>query len=125
MSGSTVYVGSRDYNVYALGAATGHLRWSYTAGNAVTAALALSGRIVYVGSDDNKVYAPCSRLDGRGRRGPGRGSPAAAPRGGSCALQIGRRKTAGVVSRLASVAAHRGWPRRGRQTVTSSGLSHD
>ena len=42
-----------------------------------------------------------------------------------CALLTGRRKTAGVVSRVASVAAHRGWPRRGGQTVTWPGLSHD
>jgi outer membrane protein assembly factor BamB len=53
----TVYVGSDDRKLYALNAATGHLRWSYTAGDRIYAGPAVSGGIVYIGSDDGKLYA--------------------------------------------------------------------
>ena len=47
-----------DHKVYALNAATGHARWSYTTGNWVKSSPAVAGGTVYVGSDDGKVYAP-------------------------------------------------------------------
>jgi outer membrane protein assembly factor BamB len=53
----TVYLGSDDRRVYALNAATGRLRWSYTTGNGIYAGPAVSGGIVYIGSDDGKLYA--------------------------------------------------------------------
>ena len=56
MAGGTVYVGSDDHKVYALDAATGHLRWTYTTGGAVSGP-AVAGGTVYVGSGDHKVYA--------------------------------------------------------------------
>jgi eukaryotic-like serine/threonine-protein kinase len=43
--------------VYALDAATGHLRWAYTTGNTVGSSPAVAGGTVYVGSDDGSVYA--------------------------------------------------------------------
>ena len=43
--------------MYALDAATGHPRWTYTTGGAVDSGPAVAGGTVYVGSDDHKVYA--------------------------------------------------------------------
>jgi uncharacterized repeat protein (TIGR02543 family) len=52
-----VYVGSWDYNVYALDAATGALVWKYTTGNAVSSSPAVADGKVYIGSNDHNVYA--------------------------------------------------------------------
>ena len=57
MAGGTVYIGSFDHKVYALDAATGHLRWAYTTGNIVISSPAVAGGTVYIGSEDHKVYA--------------------------------------------------------------------
>jgi outer membrane protein assembly factor BamB len=57
VAGGTVYYGSEDSRVYALDAATGRLRWSYTTGGGVYASPAVAGGIVYIGSDDGKLYA--------------------------------------------------------------------
>ena len=58
MAGGTVYVGSGDSKVYALDAATGRPRWTYTTGGPVFAGPAVAGGTVYVGSyEDRKVYA--------------------------------------------------------------------
>jgi outer membrane protein assembly factor BamB len=57
VAGGTVYYGSEDSRVYALDAATGRLRWSYTTGGGVYAGPAVTGGIVYIGSDDGKLYA--------------------------------------------------------------------
>ena len=46
-----------DRKVYALDAATGRPRWTYTTGGAVTSGPAVAGGTVYVGSYDRKVYA--------------------------------------------------------------------
>ena len=46
-----------DHKVYALDAATGHLRWAYTTGGNVDSSPAVAGGTVYVGSGDHKVYA--------------------------------------------------------------------
>jgi hypothetical protein len=52
-----VYVGSWDDKVYALNAATGALKWSYTTGGEVRSSPAVANGVVYVGSDDFNVYA--------------------------------------------------------------------
>ena len=57
VAGGTVYYGSEDHKVYAIDAATGRLRWSYTTGGGVYAAPAVAGGIVYIGSDDDTLYA--------------------------------------------------------------------
>jgi serine/threonine-protein kinase len=56
VAGGTVYVGSDDDKVYALDAATGHLRWAYATGNYAIGS-AVAGGTVYVVSFDHKVYA--------------------------------------------------------------------
>ena len=56
MAGGTVYAGSDDGTVYALDAATGGLRWAYTAGDSVSDP-AVAGGTVYVGGHDGTVYA--------------------------------------------------------------------
>ena len=57
MAGGTVYVGSTDRNVYALDAATGHVRWTYTTGGWVTSSPVMVGGTVYIGSWDWTIYA--------------------------------------------------------------------
>jgi outer membrane protein assembly factor BamB len=52
-----VYVGSDDYNVYALNAKTGAKLWSYTTGAFVASSPAVANGVVYVGSYDGKAYA--------------------------------------------------------------------
>ena len=51
-----VYIGSRDNKVYAIDAATGIKKWSYTTGDDVSSPIVANG-VVYVGSDDNNLYA--------------------------------------------------------------------
>ena len=55
--GCRVYVGSKDGNVYALDAATGQVRWTYTTAGPVYSSPAVSGGTVYGGSGDGKLYA--------------------------------------------------------------------
>jgi eukaryotic-like serine/threonine-protein kinase len=43
--------------VYALDAATGALRWSYTTGGSVQSSPAVADGTVYIGSEDANVYA--------------------------------------------------------------------
>ena len=52
-----VYVGSEDFNVYALNASTGTLLWSYTTKSTVESSPSVANGVVYVGSDDFNVYA--------------------------------------------------------------------
>jgi outer membrane protein assembly factor BamB len=53
----TVFVGSRDNNVYALDASSGDQKWAFeTGGWAWSAPMVVDG-IVFVGSGDNNVYA--------------------------------------------------------------------
>jgi outer membrane protein assembly factor BamB len=55
VAGGTVYVGVGS-GLYALDAATGHVRWTYTTAGPVSAP-AVAGGTVYVGSYDGKIYA--------------------------------------------------------------------
>jgi len=57
LAAGTVYVGGHHGTVYALDAATGRLRWAYTAADMVDSSPAVAGGTVYVGSEDDKVYA--------------------------------------------------------------------
>jgi outer membrane protein assembly factor BamB len=52
-----VYVGSNDWNVYALDALTGSKLWSYPTGYRVVSSPAVANGVVYVGSEDWYVYA--------------------------------------------------------------------
>jgi outer membrane protein assembly factor BamB len=53
----TVYVGSFDSSVYAIEAASGHLKWAYQTGNIVHSVPAVKDDTVYIGSADGKLYA--------------------------------------------------------------------
>ncbi len=53
----TVYVGSRDYKLYALDAATGAKRWEYKTGSWVESSPAVVNDVVYFGSNDGWLYA--------------------------------------------------------------------
>ncbi len=52
-----VYFGSGDDNVYALDAATGHLRWKFKTGDVVHASPAFVSGVIFVGSWDSYFYA--------------------------------------------------------------------
>jgi len=52
-----VYVGSDDYNLYALDAVMGIQLWRYTTGNCIWSSPTVVDRIVYVGSNDHILYA--------------------------------------------------------------------
>jgi len=56
VANGVVYVGSYDYNVYALNAKTGAKLWSYTTGGYVGTPAVANG-MVYVGSVDGNIYA--------------------------------------------------------------------
>jgi eukaryotic-like serine/threonine-protein kinase len=57
LANGKVFVGSGDYNVYALDARTGVLQWKFTTGNVVHASPAVAEGIVYIGSWDRYLYA--------------------------------------------------------------------
>jgi outer membrane protein assembly factor BamB len=52
-----VFIGSDDWNVYALDAVTGAKLWNYATGGVVYSSPAYDNGVVYVGSNDTKVYA--------------------------------------------------------------------
>lgn len=52
-----VYVGSRDYHIYALDAATGEKLWSFKAGSWVDSSPVVVNGVVYCGSNDGELYA--------------------------------------------------------------------
>jgi len=53
----TVFVGSRDANVYALAADDGSEQWRFQTGTYVFSSLTVVDGTVFVGSNDNNVYA--------------------------------------------------------------------
>ena len=56
-SDGTIYVGSDDYNLYAINS-NGTLKWSYATGSWYNSSPAIgSDSTIYVGSDDGKLYA--------------------------------------------------------------------
>ncbi len=57
VSNGIVYVGSQDWNLYAIDAVTGKEKWRFGTGGAVYSSPAVSNGIVYVGSWDNNLYA--------------------------------------------------------------------
>ena len=52
-----VYVGSYDYNVYALNAKNGAFIWNFTTGGYVDTSPSVANGVVYVSPGDNKTYA--------------------------------------------------------------------
>ncbi len=52
-----VYVGSRDYKLYALDAATGAKLWEYKTDSWVESSPAIVNGVVYFGSNDGRLYA--------------------------------------------------------------------
>ena len=52
-----VYVGSYDFNVYAIDASTGQKKWAFPTGNWVYSSPTVVNGVVYVGSYDFNVYA--------------------------------------------------------------------
>ena len=53
----TVYVGSRDYRLYAVDAATGAKLWEFKTGSWVESSPAVVNGVVYFGSNDGRLYA--------------------------------------------------------------------
>jgi outer membrane protein assembly factor BamB len=54
---NTVYFGSGDQHVYALDAATGAQKWTFSTGDVVHASPAVVDGVVYIGSWDRNLYA--------------------------------------------------------------------
>jgi outer membrane protein assembly factor BamB len=52
-----LYIGSEDWNLYALNATTGAFVWSYAAGYPVFSSPAVANGVVYVGCDNHNTYA--------------------------------------------------------------------
>jgi len=57
VANGTVYVGSRDFRLYALDAATGAKRWEYKTNSWVESSPAVVDGVVYFGSNDGHLYA--------------------------------------------------------------------
>jgi outer membrane protein assembly factor BamB len=53
----TVYIGSQDKNIYAIGAWSGNLIWKYTTDGPVICSPAVANGKVFVGSEDGYVYS--------------------------------------------------------------------
>ncbi|NIA12006.1 MAG: PQQ-binding-like beta-propeller repeat protein [Nitrospiraceae bacterium] len=54
--GDTVYIGSRDNNIYALDATTGNVKWKYFTGGEVHSSPVVLDGVVYIGSADLHLY---------------------------------------------------------------------
>ena len=54
--GGTVYIGSRDNNIYALDATTGNVKWKHFTGGEVHSSPVVLDGIVYIGSADLHLY---------------------------------------------------------------------
>jgi len=57
VAGGSVYVGDWNGRVYSFAAATGKLRWTFSAGGKVKGAVAASGNHLFVGAYDSHLYA--------------------------------------------------------------------
>jgi outer membrane protein assembly factor BamB len=57
VAGGMVFVGSGDQNVYALDAASGAVKWTFSTGDVVHASPAVANGVVYIGSWDRNLYA--------------------------------------------------------------------
>jgi outer membrane protein assembly factor BamB len=57
VAGGTVYVGSWDYSLYAVDAATGDQQWQFDTSDWVISSPAVVNGTVYIGSDDYSLYA--------------------------------------------------------------------
>ncbi len=54
---NTIYIGSYDYNLYALDAGTGAFKWKFATEGGICCTPACVGELVIVGSEDHQVYA--------------------------------------------------------------------
>lgn len=54
--GGTVYIGSRDNNIYALDATTGNVKWKHFTGGGVHSSPVVLDGVVYIGSADLHLY---------------------------------------------------------------------
>lgn len=54
---NTIYIGSYDYNLYALEAETGAFKWKFPTDGGICCTPACIGDLVIVGSEDHQVYA--------------------------------------------------------------------
>ncbi|MBA7677276.1 putative protein YxaL [subsurface metagenome] len=57
VAGGTVYIGSQDFKLYALDAATGAKFWEYKTGGWIESSPAIVNGVVYFGSNDGRLYA--------------------------------------------------------------------
>src|SRR5579863_1313337 len=57
VANGVVYVGSTDFNLYALNSSTGALLWKYATANGVYSSPAVANGVVYFGSQDSNFYA--------------------------------------------------------------------
>ncbi len=57
VAGDTVYVGSNDHNLYAVGLATGTEKWKFKTGGRVASSPSVSGGVVFFLSYDSNFYA--------------------------------------------------------------------
>jgi len=57
VANGVVYVGSRDYKLYAFNAAMGQTLWTASTSNFIVSSPAVVNGAVYVGSWDHKLYA--------------------------------------------------------------------
>ena len=85
-SDGTIYVGSNDYNLYALNPGNGSKKWTFTTEGAIHSSPAIgSDGTIYIGSRDNNLYAvkasDGSKLWSFATLGPINSSPAIGPDG--------------------------------------------
>ncbi len=57
ISGSAIYIGSSDHNLYSLNLEDGSLRWKFATGGPVNSSPAVVGGLVYAASVDGNFYA--------------------------------------------------------------------
>lgn len=53
---NTLYIGSDDYNIYAIDATTGSQKWKYTTGNFVRSSATILNDTLFIGSNDGYLY---------------------------------------------------------------------